>query len=240
MDYLHFWAKTNRDKSPGLDENWIHPLWAHLIDVANAALTLYLHYLPIGLKEKMAASLNMSINDTGRFLSIWIGLHDLGKAIPGFQVLHQHSKEKLINRGFYFPDQPERVHHGHASIAIMLNWLNSKDIKNTSLMEAISAFVGIHHGILCRTESWENMIEKESSDAPLGDPKWRENQLLLIDHLLDAWDTPMPDFDNLPVVDFPKKWPEWLMAFAGWATLADWLGSMQNYFPSDAFKNYEH
>lgn len=230
--YRNFWAKTNREKIEGLDEEWIHPLWAHLIDVANTALVLYEMYLPMSLKKKMAHALNMSVVDTGKFLSIWIGLHDIGKAIPGFQGLHPHSKEKLSEK-FPFPAEPERLHHGHATISIMYNLLNAKGVKKHSLLEAMAAFVGIHHGILCTQKEWVANAQKSTTNSPLGNGLWKASQLQLVDEVLHSWGTPMPDFEKIPTLGLMERWPEWLMAFAGWATLADWLGSMQSYFPTD-------
>lgn len=231
-----FWAKTNREKVENLPEDWTHPLWAHLIDVGSTAWLLWERYLPSSLKKIMVDSIGMNEQDTGRFLSIWIGLHDLGKAIPSFQMLDRNSKEKLEKVGLFFHEEPNRLHHGHASIAIVYRWLRAKGLQHDTLLDAAAACVGIHHGKICETEVWENVAQfKEENDkAALGDQQWRTAQQQLAEAVFTAWGASWPDVNQLPPIGLRNGgWPDWLMAFAGWTTLADWLGSMQTCFNTD-------
>ncbi len=223
-----FWAKTNREKIAGLPEDWTHPLWAHLIDVGSAAQVLWEQFLSPSLKQKMADALGTNEEDAGRFLSIWIGLHDLGKGIPNFQGMHEPSQQKLKDAGLIFDERPNRLHHGHASIAIVWNWLRAKDLPCDTLLDAAAACVGIHHGKLCPSDCWEEVAEDLRPNAVLGNRVWRQAQLQLAEAVFTAWGAPWPDLRKFKTIgSSAAPWPDWLMAFAGWATLADWLGSMQ-------------
>ena len=229
-----FWAKTNREKIEGLPDDWTHPLWAHLIDVGSTAWLLWERYLSSSLKKMMVDSIGMNEQDTGRFLSIWIGLHDLGKAIPSFQGLHAPAKQKLEEGGLAFHNEPNRLHHGHASIAIVHRWLRAKGLQNGTLLDAAAACVGIHHGKICKSEVWEKIAKSKVPQAVLGNQQWRTAQQQLAEAVFTAWGASWPDVDQLPPIGIRNGgWPDWLMAFAGWTTLADWLGSMQTCFNTD-------
>jgi CRISPR-associated endonuclease/helicase Cas3 len=222
-----FWAKTNREKVEGLPEDWTHPLWAHLFDVGSAAQVLWDEYLSLAFKQQMADALGMDLLAAGRFLSIWIGLHDLGKGTPCFQEMHAPSKARLTTAGLAFHERPHRLHHGHASIAIVENWLEAKGIPADTLLDAAAACVGIHHGKLCRSEVWKDVAVHRAANSVLGSVAWRQAQHDLAEAVFVAWGAEWPDPARLPGVGLGQPWPEWLLAFAGWATLADWLGSMQ-------------
>jgi CRISPR-associated endonuclease/helicase Cas3 len=223
-----FWAKTNREKVEGLPEDWTHPLWAHLIDVGSAAQTLWDEFLPRSLKHKMAAALGMNETDAGKFLSIWIGLHDLGKGIPSFQEMNEPAKQRLIGAGLDFHPNLNRLHHGHASIAIAHNWLGRKAFENRGLLHALAAFVGIHHGKLVQSKVWEDVADSKRPEGALGDAAWKQAQYDLTEVVFTAWGSELPPAGQFPTLKALRDpWPDWLMAFAGWATLADWLGSMQ-------------
>lgn len=224
-----FWAKTNREQLPDLPADWTHPLWAHLLDVGSAAQVLWDQFLPAVLKQKMATALGLEQAAAGRFLSIWIGLHDLGKGIPGFQEMHAPTKERLTAVGLVFYERPNRLHHGHATIAILHNWLREKQVPYDSLLDAVAACVGIHHGKLCYSDVWEEVAEDQVAQAVLGNAAWRSAQRALAEAVFTAWGAQWPAPQVLAQADTVLgDWPDWLMAFAGWATLADWLGSMQS------------
>ncbi len=231
-----FWAKTNREKIYGLPDDWTHPLWAHLIDVGSAAQVLWDHFLPAPLKQKMADGLGMDVLEAGRFLSIWIGLHDLGKGIPSFQGTESNGVKAapmivnlLDKAGLIILPDSNRLHHGHASIAIVYCWLKQKEFSNQTLLHALAAFVGIHHGKLCKKTVWEDVAKSTRPEGALGNSKWKQAQYDLTEAVFTAWGATLPPINQFPPINtLEDPWPDWLMAFAGWATLADWLGSMQS------------
>jgi CRISPR-associated endonuclease/helicase Cas3 len=239
-----FWAKTNREGIEGLPKDWTHPLWAHLIDVGSAAQVLWERFLPLSLKQKMADGIGMPLDEAGRFLSVWIGLHDLGKGIPSFQGITDAygnyaaptTVTKLVEAGLTIWPDTNRLHHGHASIAIVRRWLHpdiDEDRGGKSLplflLDALATCVGIHHGKLVRNCTVDSVSELQIPTGALGDTAWKRAQIDLAEAVFGAWGVDWPERGRDPL-NKPRHfepWPDWLMAFAGWATLADWLGSMQ-------------
>ena len=195
-----FWAKTTRHAPDGLPTR---PLWAHLIDVGSAALLLWEMHLPASLKRPLADAMGLGEEEAGRMLAIWIGLHDIGKAIPSFQHQHPISEKILKDAGFLFPtgyDGRNSLHHGHASIAIMLRWLQ-RDERFTrpmaDLLESMAAFVGFHHGKLWRRKQWRD-VARQSASYLGSDASWRAPQLALVDAVLDAWRPVWPRATDIP------------------------------------------
>lgn len=224
-----FWAKTDRDNP---DSKWTRPLWAHLLDVAHTALLLWERFVPNSFQTRLGEGIGLDIQSTGRLLSFWIGLHDIGKAIPTFQALHPPTQRKLEEQGLSFRYFTVRKHHGHASIAILYQWLKEEPQPSAFLFEHIAAFVGFHHGRMhTRGEDQEDGWRGDASKLQIiGDKPWKEARFALLDAIRDVW------FDSYPIenrTDRAGTLEPWLVGFAGWVTLADWLGSMANCFPRD-------
>jgi CRISPR-associated endonuclease/helicase Cas3 len=122
---LLFWAKTDQT---GMDKEWTYPLWAHLLDVAHVAEILWKQYLPNSLKYRICQALQMDDDNAGHFLSFWVGLHDIGKAIPEFQQKHPYSwailQKTQLKEGV--SRNPSFVRHEHASCKILFDWLSRR------------------------------------------------------------------------------------------------------------------
>ncbi len=230
-----FWAKTDRDNhgKEGHDPTWTRPLWAHLLDVGHAALLLWAQVVPDYLRRRAAADLGMTVEEAGRWLSFWIGLHDLGKAMPSFQFQDPGAAylRRMRDEGFTLAGparQGKGPHHGHASIALLHRELNGPDLHApSSFKESLAAFVGFHHGRLVGTDTWRRYAV--GADV-LGGADWHRQQRLLLGAVREAWAgryglaAPRPDLSPAP---------DWLLGLAGWATLADWLGSFAEAFSRD-------
>lgn len=225
-----FWAKTDRDRrtKEDYDPMWTRPLWAHLLDVGHVAWLLWERVVPDGFRRRAAAALGMTDEQAGGWLSFWIGLHDLGKAIPSFQFQDEHAPylERMREQGFTLrppAGMPEKgPHHGHATIAILYRELTRSAEADglPSFKESLAAFVGFHHGRLLDLEQWRKLVSEETT---LGGEDWKRAQRALLHAVHTAWAgryglaTPAPDLERVP---------DWLLGLAGWATLADWLGSI--------------
>src|SRR5690606_38448758 len=99
ISWRHFWAKTDRANNyERRGQEWVHPLWAHLLDVATAA-ELLVDRLPQALRDRLAARLGSSWKEVEPLLTLIIGLHDAGKAIPSFQSQHEKTRTKLRQAG---------------------------------------------------------------------------------------------------------------------------------------------
>ncbi len=220
-----FWAKTdyqNEGKPSYRGDEWTHPLWAHLIDVACVAEVLWKVVVPVPLKQKLREA--TGLDKPAHALSLWIGLHDAGKAIPGFQEQHKASWKKLCAAGVCdAAPANKRHHHGFASVPILQHWLADSGLSARSrcLLDRLALFVGFHHGRLCKQSNLDG------PPGALGDEQWTVVQQQLIDAVVAAWDVrTWPDSPEAP-----EPWPSWLLGFAGWVTLADWVGSMTKRFP---------
>ncbi|MEL7169579.1 MAG: CRISPR-associated helicase Cas3', partial [Bacteroidota bacterium] len=209
------------------------PLWAHLLDVAHTALLLWEGYMPASLKRTVATALDLSEDETGRWLALQIGLHDLGKAIPSFQIADERAPHvrALREQGFSLTGDPEpRLHHGHATIALLYRALpeDERTRSTPGFHETLYATVGFHHSALTHRAAWKRWAHEEALE--LGGPAWREQQTRLLDAVVNAWTS---RYGNAaPGYDVPAFSP-WMLAIAGWATTADWLGSMASAFPTE-------
>lgn len=222
-----FWAKTDRS---GKRPEWTRPLWAHLIDVANAAEALWESHVSEALKQRLAKAVNLAPNEAKRWWSYMLGIHDLGKAIPSFQDQHKPSRQILQQQGLRFPlqfDRVNRIHHGYASIGIIERWLDRQDGLSDPVKEtyrAIAAFIGFHHGKPAAAANW-----RDDRIAKLGGKEWQREHELLLNAVQKAWDPPDPTLSG-----HRHSWPTWVLGLAGWCTLSDWLGSMEKCFPDVA------
>lgn len=89
---LDVWGKSRGFVSP-------YPLLAHLVDTASVAYS----YLEVGASRQMLRILGVSSDVERRRFAFVAGLHDVGKAIPGFQGQVDASRDALIAAGFDFP-----------------------------------------------------------------------------------------------------------------------------------------
>ena len=225
------WAKSDRDNRDrdGYDPAWTRPLWAHLLDVGHTALLLWERTVPDALRRQASGALGITEKETGVWLSFWIGLHDLGKAIPSFQFQDPGAKylQRMQREGFSLrpPEACTPVHHGHASIAILARELDAGEDGRTTFKESLAAFVGFHHGRLSDVTTWRGY----AADATvLGGSHWRQAQGQLTRELYALWDA---RYGLAQPSREPERVPDWLLGLAGWATLADWLGSFAAAFP---------
>ena len=217
-----FWAKTDRD-TRGADEHdaeWTRPLWAHLLDVGHTALLLWERVVPDGLRRQAAASLGLTDREAGSWLAFWIGLHDLGKAIPSFQFQDPNAAYLRRMRADGFTLEPgsltasSRLHHGHATIAILSRDLTGGDPDAPlQFKESLGAFVGFHHGRLLDRTAWRRHA---LSDAVLGGPHWAHAQGVLLRAVYAAW---AERYGLTAPRCEPEPAPAWLLGLAGWATL---------------------
>ena len=229
-----FWAKTDRtadDDGQLVRPDWTRPLWAHLLDVAHTALLLWERDVPDALRQSAADALGLDPADAGRLLSLQIGLHDWGKATPSFQANHEPTRD-LLERAGLTVRVDKRVHHGHATIALGHRLQTERDLpgRDRAFWTHLGAFVGFHHGWLCARPEWERYARGTSVLGTEADG-WPAAQADLYREVVAAWRRayPFPD----PPAPAAEPVPDWLLGLAGWATYADWLGSVAPCFPAD-------
>ncbi|BAL94034.1 CRISPR-associated helicase/endonuclease Cas3 [Rubrivivax gelatinosus] len=88
------WAKSGDTQG--------HGLLAHMLDVAAVAQRILEREPPAAL-DRTAAALGLDTKQALRTIAAWAGLHDYGKAIPGFQCKWPTGYNALVAAGLSFP-----------------------------------------------------------------------------------------------------------------------------------------
>ncbi len=216
--YQSLWAKLSRDKTRS------HPLICHLLDVAEMTRALWRNALTTGQRARWAIALKLDEAAAGRLLAFWAGLHDLGKASPAFQRQWRAAEPLLSAAGLPFPPRfvDEFCPHGRITAVALPDVLAAETNLPPRAAKRIARAVGGHHG------AWPTPAEEQAVKSnERGDAEWdavrRESLRVLQDVLqpptLAAWPLSRVD-DNA-----------FLTWFSGLVSVADWLGSMEEYFP---------
>ncbi len=78
------WSKTGKD-APAEGETY-HPLICHMIDVAVVARQLWENAMPAPTRARLIEHLGLdNEGEAVAWIAYFVGLHDIGKASPGFQ-----------------------------------------------------------------------------------------------------------------------------------------------------------
>ncbi len=198
---LTIWAKSPaRDHSSypstphGGKEITGYPLLPHLLDVAAVASRL---------QKSIPCPVELPCSED--WISALVGLHDLGKATPGFQ-------RKL---GLNIPNSagaPDR--HDASTVPLLMTQLKQIGVTQ-SIAHQLSMAVGAHHGSLISSTDFQRAgLWQFSSD-------WLIVHNELFDGLLAG--IGVSDLPDLPDNPFTKSsFLQWMM---GLTTVADWIGS---------------
>ncbi len=204
------WAKSG--------ESLGHGLLAHMLDVAAVAETIVRKESTRTLTWA-ASAFGLANEAAPRWLAAMCGLHDFGKAIPGFQSKWPVGQETDETAGLRFVSSVSlcATRHDLASTALLRSELVRR-FPGSPWIPAITQALGAHHGYFPRPQ--------EMRDAkPIGEgPEWAEARTQLLEAYLAALlpDTPSAtDEIALPIA-------AWL---AGLVSVADWIGSNQDWFP---------
>lgn len=227
-----FWAKADRKKEE------VHLLQYHLIDVGNAALTLWKSGLNENIKQEIKDWLGLNNEDAGRLIAFWAGLHDVGKASPAFQdhpymppKLRKRIQQELAASGFTIPqrsDGEKRARHEIISTSTLKeNELLAKiSMLPALLAEMIAQTLGGHHGTWPLTEL---LGPAQLKPEDRGNDQWQQARKALVQDLLDIFNPPaVQDFQPDVLKDNIM-----LTLISGIVSVADWLGSDEESFPHE-------
>jgi CRISPR-associated endonuclease/helicase Cas3 len=204
------WAKS--------DDGAGHGLLAHLLDVAAVAEVL-LMYEPAATRDMAARALGLPAEVTGRWLAALVGLHDFGKAIPGFQAKWQAGHERDLAAGLPFiPRSLACDRHSLATASLLTPSLQRLSGAERQWCRHVVQAVSAHHG-----------YHFSSSEIEWGTPLregagWRDARQTLINvywSVLAPSGQPQSTALSLPMVN-------WL---AGLTSVADWIASNPIWFP---------
>lgn len=223
--YFHLWAKTGKEY--GLEKQ--HVLIYHLLDVGECALALWNFGLSEQTRQTFARWLGIDDEKTGRQLAFWAALHDLGKAAPGFQAKYPACVPDLKKRGFGFPNlgANHSAPHGILSAWALKDLLTSETGLDKADARAIAGSLGGHHGSWPTNDKLEPQA-LQSSDK--GGEEWASARCEILRILKNVY---QPSAE----VQLPKTEEErnaFLTMFSGLVSVADWVGSMVEYFPFES------
>lgn len=203
------WAKSGEGQG--------HGLLAHLLDVAAVAETL-LAYEPPSTLERFAAPFGVPPSDFPRHAAALVGLHDFGKAIPGFQTKWPEGREQDEANGLGFAEPALKVtDHACASAALLWQHLPARGAEPGWVLGVLQA-ISAHHGY--------NFYRPEINAArPAFEGEgWSVARQAVFD---SYWQTLAPQ--GVPEAgELPLAAVEWL---AGLTSVADWIGSNPEWFP---------
>lgn len=203
------WAKS--DDAAG------HGLLAHLLDVAAVTETL-LTLEPESTRQWAAEQFGVPISGVGRWIAALAGLHDFGKAIPGFQAKWETGKQADMAQGLAFPAGACGMdRHDLASAALLGSALHALDVAEVGWLRDVVQSVSAHHG-------YHFLPDEVNGGRPCNEPApWGQARAEI---LAAFWQTLLPkdrpayDELSLPAVN-------WL---AGLTSAADWIASNPAWF----------
>ncbi len=220
------WAKIGA----GSYENRHCLLW-HMIDVAKVAHHIWCDVLQAAVRRHVSAAFRTEPTAAGRWIALWTGAHDIGKASPGFQSRDRsgEAKRQLNAVGFDFPgfDAPP---HGVITTAVLgFEQANEGPLNGTDadVCRCMAIAVGGHHGLFAQGTQ---LVSVNSNGDVLGGPVWERARGELLRKLGEV----LGISESTAAVD-PAPREHWLFMFlAGLTSVADWIASNPGYFPHRA------
>jgi CRISPR-associated endonuclease/helicase Cas3 len=163
--------------------------------------------------------------DNLRWVALLAALHDLGKASPAFQLHPSFSpaeldvvRERLAKAGLWMPRvRDSDTPHGTITATVLPEILVDRYGFSPEAAEIFSRAAGAHHGVFATSKE----LDRVDSRA-IGDRSWRDLRRTLVEELAR-------------IVDVPNRQPPMpdaagAVAFSGLLAVADWIGSMKEYF----------
>jgi CRISPR-associated endonuclease/helicase Cas3 len=178
---------------------------------------MWMKALPARLRASLNNALGLSDDEACSIIAYLASLHDLGKAIPGFQGKNSTLAAILSDDLAISPGINTMVKHGLFSAREMPEITKVDGFPLTT--DAITAsilgrIVGGHHGIFPRSDELANIGPKAR-----GGDTWHRARLQLAAELAILLGIQKPLAVG-PVID-----PALVPLLAGFVTVADWLGS---------------
>lgn len=219
--YAILWAKADKK-----DQGKIHRLVYHLIDVGQVTLAMWKQAIDAESKRQFCRWLDCDEETAGRTLAFLISLHDLGKASPAFQIKVKTMQNEISKAGFWLPviKPPRASPHG-----VVTTWA-SKDILQETLnaskkdAKALAQALGGHHGAWPIPVDWQTP-QMTSDDTGEKYPLWNTARKELVEAMREI-------FNPASALKLPQEQElnAFLTVFSGFASVADWIGSMTEYF----------
>lgn len=206
------WSKSDPGEGPG------HNLLAHMLDVAAVSETI-LEREPASTRAWAVRAFGLPDRHSNRWIAGMAGLHDFGKAIPGFAAKWPAGRNAIERAGLRFPEIAcDRANHSLATAALLAEPLHHRTGIGIPWIRAVVQAISAHHG------RHFSSIEKQRG-RPFGEPPaWAAAR----EEILAAyWQALSPRGDVSPV-EPDLVAVNWL---AGLTSTADWIASNPDWFP---------
>ena len=204
------WAKSS--------DGFGHGVLAHLLDVAAVAERMLAHE-PASTLDWAAQALGLQREHVARWVACLVGLHDFGKAIPGFQDKWLEGRQADEAVGLTFPARSLGVtDHACASAALLWEHLPGQGIGHLLWIRHVLQAISAHHGYNF------NQSEFNRAKPAFEPPAWGEARRQIFKAywaVLAPQGAPQNEALSQPAV-------QWL---AGLTSVADWIGSNPEWFP---------
>ena len=141
---LDLWGKLNPTRPA-----WYHPLQHHLIDAAVAVEALWRHLLPAATRDLYCSLMDAPEAQALSWLMFLGGLHDLGKATPGFQGQAPQQRQRLQQAGWIIPPGAARA-HDVLGLMVLHGLLKERMVaaeQPEALTLDVATAVAGHHGV---------------------------------------------------------------------------------------------
>jgi len=221
IDPIELWGKSKK-----ADQAKWHPLLLHMLDAAAVTSIMWEKCLANDLKNDLSNIFGLKQGEMGSLLAFWVSLHDIGKAVPGFQKKNQDRLIALSEMGLPFQESifEDKGFHGIATTCILrkhfgdAGWQMPRKFK-IGLAETL----GGHHGIF---PSDKEVNDYNDLAALIENETWQSLQWEIFSRL-EATINP-----NLPL-RYPELIDEInavLLIVGGLCSAADWIASNEDYF----------
>ncbi len=196
-----------------------HGLLAHMLDVAAVAEAI-LDRESAHTRQWAGTNFGIGIDEVPRGLAAICGLHDFGKAIPGFQAKWPEGKQNDEAAGLSFaPAAAMKADRHDLASAYLLQTQFAKRFPHAGWAPSAVLAVASHHGYVFRTREIRG-------GKPLFEPAiWAEAREALLDSYIGA----LTPFTWPATAQLDVTAASWL---AGLTSLADWIGSNPPWFPA--------
>lgn len=202
------WAKSG--------ETGGHGLLAHLLDVSAVALAI-LEREPPSTLRMVARGFGLPVEATGPWIAAIAGLHDYGKAVPGFQRKWKEGADRIAESGLV-PDATPLSDHALATAGLLPGVLRARVNASFDWCEHVVQAISAHHGYHYLPTQVEDVAECPGGEC------WRQARQSVFDAL---WAVLLPrGVPSTDCVRFP--FVNWL---AGITSVADWIASNREWFP---------
>ncbi len=204
------WAKSG--------EGFGHGVLAHLLDVAAVAERMLAHE-PASTLEWASRALGLERAQVARWVACLVGLHDFGKAIPGFQDKWSEGRQTDEGLGLAFPARSLSVtDHACASAALLWEHLPHQGIGHLLWIRHALQAISAHHGYNF------NQTELNRGKPSFEPPAWSEVRR----EIFAAYWTVLAPQGAPQIEALSQPAVQWL---AGLTSVADWIGSNPEWFP---------